>query len=311
MGFTVAVETTESDGGAAEGQTFTRAATTANTGPNNWADVDNWSAGVLPGSAEDHKVNIEDAEIYYGLNQSAISNTLAELNILRCKFGVNPVDGASVIYFQIKATKVNLGKNTGLGSGTEKSPVNLDTGDTASEIYIYNTGSNSDTTMPAVRIKANNATTKVWAMTGAQNPVGLAYEDGETATFGEIVSTGGIIHIGRGVTITSIYVNGGTVNTSSGAGTINQLSGTIKTYYDAEFGDVNNYSGLLESNATGTIGTLIARGTVDFTKNKESRTVSIAKLAKGGSIAYDVGVIEFSADIIPEEASGSYTVTAV
>ena len=310
VGFTVTVETTESDGGAADAQTFTRAATTANTGPNNWDNVDNWSLGVLPGAASGHEVNIEDAEIYYGLDQSGISNTLAELNILRCKIGVNPVDGASVIYFQIKATKVNLGKNTGLGSSTEKSPINLDTGATASTVYIYNTGSNSDTTMPAVRIKANSASTKVWALTGAQNPVGLAYEDDETATFGEIVSTGGNIHIGRGVTMTSLYVNGGTVHTSSGAGSIDLQSGTIKTYHDAAFTTVVNYRGLFESNATGTIGTLTAKSTVDFTKNKEPRTVTTAKLTKGGSIAYDVENMTFTNGIVPEEASGSYTVTA-
>jgi hypothetical protein len=46
--FTVTVTTTESNGGAADAQTFVRTATTASSGPLHWDTAANWSAAAVP-----------------------------------------------------------------------------------------------------------------------------------------------------------------------------------------------------------------------------------------------------------------------
>ncbi len=46
--FTVTPTTTEANGGAADDQTFTQAATTASSGPNHWDTAANWSGGAVP-----------------------------------------------------------------------------------------------------------------------------------------------------------------------------------------------------------------------------------------------------------------------
>lgn len=310
VAFSVAGTTTEANGDAADAQTFTRAATTANSGTKDWSCAANWSSGVVPGASASQDVYVEDAEILYGLNQSAIAETLASLNILRSRIGANPATGCVPVYLQIKATKVNIGKNTGSGTSTELAPINIDLGSTASTVNIYNSTTNSTSTMPAVRIKANSASTVINLLKGV---LGVSVENGDTSTVGTIninyvdnISTDSKCYIGSGVTLTTLNKIGGEATINCAATTINNESGDLYIEGSGAITTIDCTGGTVELNTTGTITNCNSRvaGTVDFTKSQTARTVTTPKVGAGGTIKYNPAVMTFTNKIQSYETSG-------
>ena len=309
VGFSVTVETTEAGGGAADTQTFTTSTTTVNSGPKDWSVTDNWSLGVLPGAAAGHDAVVDGAEILYGLDQSGIANTLASLNIIRSQIGSNPATGYIPIYLQIKATSVIIGQHTGPGTSVEAAPVNIDLGSTASTIIISNTGTNSPTTMPAVRILANSSSTTLHVNKGN---VGIALVDGETATLGSVSgsytsnrSSDSKLYIGAGVTLTTANFYAGQTEMACGATTVNIFEATLTTIGEGLLETVNQNDGTFYSNSSGTITTLNNRGGItDFLRASVARIVTTLKLDPGGSVIYDPAVLTLTNKIQPYSTSG-------
>lgn len=309
VGFSVTVETTEAGGGAADTQTFTTSTTTVNSGPKDWSVTDNWSLGVLPGAAAGHDAVVDGAEILYGLDQSGIANTLASLNIIRSQIGSNPATGYIPIYLQIKATSVIIGQHTGPGTSVEDAPVSIDLGSTASTIIISNTGTNSPTTMPAVRILANSASTTLHVNKGN---VGIALVDGETATLGSVSvsytsnrSSDSKLYIGAGVTLTTANFYAGQTEMACGATTVNIFEATLTTIGEGLLETVNQNDGTFYSNSSGTITTLNNRGGItDFLRASVARIVTTLKLDPGGSVIYDPAVLTLTNKIQPYSTSG-------
>lgn len=319
--FTVAATTTESNGDPADGQTITRATSVANAGPYDWNTQANWTGGDgdLPGADASDVVYIDGGTIKYGLNQSAISNTLTALYVTRSQIGENGSAGKNPSYLQIKASKVDINYTTTSGTSTFPSPVNIDTGSTASTITVFNSGTNSPTTEQSVNLKANSASTNVYIRKGV---VGIANHAGETTTVGTInvsyvsaVNTDAEVYIGDGVTLTTYTQKGGDNLLSSAATTINVNGGTLQTEGSGAYTTVNNTSGTFISNSTGTITTLNVSGTgiSDFTKSQEARTVTTAKLDPSGTFKYDPSVVTLTNKIQPVSASGNiqYYATSV
>jgi len=302
-GFSVASSVYDGSGGDAP--TLTRAAITANAGPKDWSSTGNWSGGAVPGGAASQDVYVEDATIHYGLDQSGIANTLASLNISQSQIGSNPAAGYGVTYLQIKATAVNLGAYYGPGMPSESAPINIDVGSTESTIIVYNSGTNG--TMPAVRLKANNASTNVRALKGK---VGIAYEAGETATVGTITvsyvskpTSDADVYIGDGVTMTTLTQTGGDVVLQCAATTVTTEAGTLQTAGSGAIGTLNAKGSTITANSTGTITTCtITGGTVDFSKSAASRTVTTLKLDEGGKLKYDPSIVTLTNKVNSDNA---------
>ena len=293
-GFTVAATTV--NGGAVDDQTLTREVVTKNEGPYDWSSADNWSGGAVPGGAADQDVYVEGATILYGLDQSAIANALASLDISASQVGANPATGYLPVYLQIKAAAVNIGQHFGPGTVAEKTPINIDLGATASTVTIYNTGINSTQTMTAVRIKANNAATKINHLKGS---LGVALGEGETTTVGEVnvsyvsqQTTDADCFIGDGVTLTTVNMTGGDVSLECAAATVNNEGGTLVTQGEGAITTLNARAGTTYPNSTGMITNLniTPAGTVDATKSRAARTVTNCKLEAGGTLKRDPNV---------------------
>src|SRR5262245_20442321 len=73
--FTATVETTESNGAAADAQTFVLSTPTTATGPNNWNDTVNWDTAAVPVNGDTVNVNLSLGSVLYGLDQSAVTLT--------------------------------------------------------------------------------------------------------------------------------------------------------------------------------------------------------------------------------------------
>ena len=137
VAFSVAATTTEAGGGAADDQTFSRAATTANAGPTHYTDTGNWSTGVVPGADDD--AYIEGATILTGLDQSA-AGTLASLYITESRIGTNPAAGHNPTYLQIRASVGDVNYNHGVAAVTQAGPVLLDFGAVVTALTIHDSG---------------------------------------------------------------------------------------------------------------------------------------------------------------------------
>jgi hypothetical protein len=120
-----------------------------------------------------------------------------------------------------------------------------------------------------------DATTLNIELTQAQS-VGIAALPGETAAFTTInISGAGTVTIGEGVTVTTVNISGaGTVYNHVAATTVNILSGTPKVYHEkGAVTTLNEYAGTLYLDATETVTTLNAYGSV-YVEGSGARTVT-------------------------------------
>jgi hypothetical protein len=275
--------------GTSTGGTLTRAATTANSGPNDWRNLLNWSGYAgLPGGAATQNVFIEDATILYGLDQSAIANTLSSMKIRGSKIGTNPADGCLPVYLKIKATAIDLGEYFGPGVKVEQSPILIDTGTTASTITVHESGANPDSALPAVWLKANENTTKIIVRRGI---VGVGFGDAETSSLASVdvlykdnKSSDARVYIGAGVTLPTLNLKGGSTILRSAVTTVNADAGTLQTEGAGAITTLHIKAGaLVISNSTGTITTVNIYGSLDTLKSSAARTITTVNLFVGGT----------------------------
>lgn len=331
--FTVA--STETDGGGTDDQTFTRAATTASSGPKHWDTAANWSTGAVPDGAHDVYVEDFSGDILYGLDQSGIT-PLTTLNIGRSftgKIGSNGSAGIAADYLQILSAAVNIGQHFGPGSPTGSGRIKMDLGATATTVTVAGTATPADTNKPSLRLKMASTSSNLYVNKGN---VGLAFEPGETSSVGAVrvgfitnVANDSDLSIGDGVTfggsntltctggdttlrvaVTTVTVEGGTLTKSNSGAitTLNASGGTVTTWGSGTIGTVNASGATFNSNSTGTITTLtITGGTVDFTKSPAARTVTTPKLDAGGRLRYDPAIITMTNKI---DSDNAVTLTA-
>lgn len=317
IGFSVA--STATDGGVADTQTLTRAATTANAGSHDWGDGENWSGGAVPGGAASQDVYLGKAVIYYNLDQSAIANTLDSLHTETAQLGVNPATGILPTYLQIKATQVIVGLNVGPSTPILQSPVQIDTGSTASTIVVHDssTFNTTDSSKPSVLLKASSASSDIEVRKGN---VGIAFYDGETTTVDSIALnyvsnaiSDANVFIGEGVTLDNYTQKGGTCSLRSGitsSGVVD--AGVLTTEGSGVIVSLTVSGGSAQLNSSGTITTLITTGSgvVDMTRSSSSRTVTTAKIGADGTFSYDPAVVVITNKIQPEDAVGNITLRA-
>lgn len=316
VGFSVVGTTTEANGDAADAQTFTRAATTANSGPKDWSCAANWSGGAVPGASASEDVYVEDAEILYGLDQSGTAETLASLNINRSQIGTNPATGSLPKYLQVKTSVLNIGKNLGSGTSQEDAPVNIDCGSIASVVNVYNSTTNSTATIPAIRLKLNSSSAVANLYKGT---IGIGFGDGETTTIGTI-NIGYIsnqdgdvkVYVGSGVTVTTINKIGSEAHINCGATTITNSSGYLYIEGSGAITTLDCTGGTVYPNSSGTITTCNSTGEaiVDFSKSSTARTVTTLKVGSGGEVIYNADVLTITNKIDRYETNGNLTVTA-
>ena len=308
--FKVVGTTTEAGGGAADDQTFIRAATTANAGPNSWDDANNWSEGTIPGATagEDTVIENSSVDILYGLNQSGAAETLTTLRFKRTYTGLVGWNGGTGLvgdYLQVKATKAFIGGHFASGNPSGSGRIKIDFGSTQATVIQYFMATSADSPKPAFRMLADNAATIIQEI--RKGSAGVAQGTGETSTIGSALisfdtnrSPDASLEIGSGTTITTVTGDGGETYVFAAATTITSNGGTLTT---AGTGAVTNLivaGGSVESSSTGTVGTctITKGGTCDFTKNAEARTVTTLTL-DDGVLQYDKAIVTITSKVEP------------
>lgn len=288
----ISVATTESGGGAADAQTFTKTVTQRGTGPNDWTNTDNWDGDAVPVTGDTVYLGAYGYMPQYGLEQSAV--TLAALHILSGGFSGLQVglpryntSGAFAehlpTHLDICSTLVYIGE----GNGTYVPSVNLDLGIEPSTIQVLRSGSrNSDGTAP-IQLLCDDAATVITDNRGA---VDVATFAGESSTLATIQNAaGGDLIVGDNVTVTTVTVSSGTLTFNSATApttvtvrngarlNMNGTGGTVTTF-------TNQPGGVVYWNRTGTVTTTVNGGSVDLSQDvRTGKTFSTLDMFSGAS----------------------------
>lgn len=299
--FTLTVATTEAGGGAADLQTFTRAATTASVGPNDWSSARNWSTNAVPVAADDVVIELNAVDILYGLNQTGITLTSLVINNNHtAKVGLKEHNGSyqeyRTTYLTIGATTQTIGRGPGTGSGRLK----INNEGIATTLTVHGTGTAESTGTEAFLWKGTNIANVVNVYKGS---VGVAVLAGETAAIATLrvgytsnVLGDSFVRCSSGVTLTTINQSGGTLEINSACTTINKTAGNLTIGGSGAVTTLNEDGGTTTYNSTGTITTLNISdgGIVDFGQNMSAKTVTNCNMYAGSKLLDPFKVVTFT-----------------
>lgn len=281
--FTITASTTESNGGAADAQTFVQATTTAATGPNHWDDINNWSLGAVPVDTNDVDVDLSRGSIWYGLGQSAV--TLASLDIYSSGETTNtlglPEINEDGEYTEYRTKDLQIGAT--LYRHNTRSPfVRVDFGSVQTAIEVRETGTESGEGVPACLLKGTNASNTAELKRGK---TGLGYFLGEACTIATLrVAPDAECVLGELVALTTVVSLGNTL-IQTAATTITVEEGTTRVIGTGAVTTLNCEGGICYYESSGTVSTAnIGPGTVDCSGDISPRTFSVTNLEAGGQI---------------------------
>lgn len=259
-------------GGGVNNQTLTRAASTANSGPYDFATAANWDTGAVPGASALQSIIIEDATILYGLNRTAAAESPYYVEINNSQISQNPSTGRDPAYlYWDDAAQIYINNYYGPGSPTWASPMFVKTTQAGAVINVFASGTNSDTDIPSIWLYTTAADSIINVFSGK---VGIGYEEKYGATTANVatltVESGGYVYIGT-CTVVNIYNNGGTV--------VRNNRDEYMTIYRQKSGTFSGYGSCTTTTIDG--GTYVAYG--DFTAGTCVFTVN------GGSVTIRAG----------------------
>ena len=238
--FTVTVTTTESDDTAADLQTFVRAATTANSGPNTLiaGNLVNTATGAvaaaLPIAGDTLIFENLATDLLYNLDALA-AVTLAAVEVRASYTGniglprhTGAYDEYRPEYFQVGSTLLKVGHGEGSGSARIK----IDNLAVAATVSVRHTATSTENGVPAFLWKGTNVAN---TMQVARGSVGVAIFAGETAQLADLNigyrdsrESDAQVTCGAGVTFpaaSTIDKSGGILNVASSIITILQTAG--------------------------------------------------------------------------------------
>jgi hypothetical protein len=278
--FTVSVSVTTS--GSA---TFSQTATTAATGPNDFANGANWSTGSAPAGGDDVYFDAGSVPCLYGLSQASI--TLNSLSVYAAYTGTIGLPlYATAGYRQyrtleltISATTVNIGQQVTPGVGAGSGRIKLNVGSNACTLNVFGTGQAADAGIPALLWRGTSSSNNVNINKGS---VGLAFNPGDTATvatlnIGYVTNQQSDVQLvcGSGCTLTTVVKQGGTAVLNAGSTTVSNYAGTLTAQAGAVT-TLNCYGGTTVANTTGTITTInyYDNAILDFSQDQRPKTVT-------------------------------------
>jgi hypothetical protein len=265
--FYLTVATTEAGGGAADAQTFARAATTANSGPNDWNTASNWSGSSVPVSTDDVLLNGSRFSVLYGLDQSSVA--LSSLRVGPTMQGTigNPVDGYNL---EIDATDLII-----------ESPF----------CRVWFDGSTTRTTVTATPqgsdsvVLGGSHTTLTLTGQAVRGEVRTLASTSHSTTNVLNIGPGGRLSVGSNSGSGTVRLDGGVVDWAGGnISTVDIIRGIFKQTQDGTVTTARVYSrGVYDCRSSGTIAALSTfGGRADFTQSEVSGvTITNATLVAG------------------------------
>jgi hypothetical protein len=271
----------------------------------------NWDPSGVPITGDNVYLKDSSQSMTDGLDAMA-AVVLASLHQHQSFTGlIGDEDNPLEVGFTLGYFGEHTGPNMPAGSGS----MYIDAKTAATSIVVYNTGTPSTQYKPALNILAVNASNTLVVYKG---DVGVALGVGEVSTFSSItvvyadrVEYDAKVYIGSGVTLTTLVKHGGVCTIACSATTITNNAGTTTTEGTAAYTTIIATGGLIESNASGLVGTARASntGVIDFLQSPILRTVTNAELDFGGSMKMDPSVVTLTNDIVVIATSGKAAIS--
>jgi hypothetical protein len=283
--FTVTATTTESNGGAADAQTFIAATTTAATGPNHWDAAANWDTGSAPTTGDTVYIENSDTDILYGLDQNAV--TLAALYVRQSFTGTIGLPevhtgGAADYpeyrdtYLKISATILTVGDGPGQGSGRIK----INTGSVATTLTVNGLGTPAEQDIPAMLWKGTDSTNIVRVYKGTFAAAWLGTDAANIATLNVGYQTSQAsdvaVYCGNVTFATAISQEGGTLVLNTGVTTLTTKGGNLLIQGAGAYTTINNWGSRIAYRGTGAVTTLNlgVGSSMDYAQDMRARTVT-------------------------------------
>ena len=299
------------------------ATATSSAGPNHWGTAANWSGGAVPVDADDVVIGAGNVDILYDLNQSTID--LSSLTIYAAYTGKIGNPDYNNSYREYRTTYLTLGTATvvdiGIGDGPGSSLIRLNLGTNASTVRVWKMGSPTDVGLPALQLQGSNASNVLNAYSGT---IGLAVNPGETAQFPTITagyetsqSSDVALTCGTGCTLGgTITQSGGIVDATTAVTTWTVNGGEASLRGTATLTTLNLDNGNFNYRSSGTMTTanVGSDGTLDFSRDLRSRTVTNCYASAGARVLDPFKTVTFSNGVKCHRAgvqSGSRTTGVV
>lgn len=277
----------------------------------NWTTNTNWSPSGPPSTSGDTALlDFNAVNALAGSDQTA--TTLTRLDITSTFIQTVGTQGTPLA---IKAAAVNIGAASGGQAGTSSGRINLNLSTVASIVTIYSTKAatgSSDPALQPVRIKCNNANTKVYIYSGV---AGIATDAlGDTATLGELSVLGGNVRadIASGTTMTKLRMaTGGTANVYCSCPSIINDAGIVNTYGSGTCNTTLQISGIANLSSNGTITNLVVfkGGVANLLGDTRLKTITNTTVYAGGMISYDPAIVTLTNPIqVPDGTLEDITV---
>ncbi len=280
--------TTEAGGGAQDAQTFAVATTTTGAGPGIYDTAENWQGQAVPVAGDSVVIERSVTGIIYGSDQSAV--TLLGF-IIESGSALSIGGKGQTLHINLEHTGTNYNADLS-GTGTIYLEVDdYDTiivraagaGTTAVPWALNLTGALVDTNPPGL----------ISILSDKNTAIGIGANAGETMEAEKVlVHKGATVEIGDGVTdwdsagIPIVEMSAGDVTCRSAVVTATLTGGNLYLEDAVAMTTGNMYGGVLYYKSTGTLTTANVGdgGTLDFTKDLRTRTVTTCNRYGAGKI---------------------------
>lgn len=248
---------------------WTNVTTTSPSGPNWFSIAANWSTGVVPG--DDDIVVFENSAVscQHGLDQSSVTPRQI---IIRSSFTGDiglPRYNASNGYYEYRDTELSIGSvydtdyewltiDMGEGDGSCSSLVRLNTNGKKTKLTVYNTGSSTENSVPALQWRGTHASNEVNALKGS---LGIGFYAGQEATVATLresyvssLETDADVTVGADVTLTTVIKSGGTAEIRCAVTSVENSGGDLEIAGLGAVGSLVVTSGTAYCSTTGIVG---------------------------------------------------------
>lgn len=276
--FTMTVSTDSAGGG------FSTTTTTSYTGPDNYADVINWSTGSLPVTGDTVVLDVEGTWIRNGFAQSgvtlaAIYTSGVDIKIGRPRVNANGYTDYRPLALSTGCTLTRIGGGDGPGS----SLIRINYGSVQNTTEVQKLGNSVEEGVPAACFVGTHAS-NVFDVNAKY--VGLGYFADEVATALTLsVSEAGGVLCGPGVTLGTVVSNGEATIRSATGTALKVYGGTTRVYGSGTHALVDVYGGVCKYMSAGTASAVkVGPGQVDCADDNSARTFTATTLRAGGTI---------------------------
>ena len=267
--------------------------------PNAWTHPDNWSPSGVPSADDDvyFENSSVDCNTVSELDQSGMSGVFDSFNVDQSYTGSI---GTAAAELQIKTDVLNIGYHNGPGTPAGSPLLNIDLGATVCAITVSNAGTSVDSSRAPVRLKGS-ATTNDLTVTKGKVEFGTDTDDitsklrNVVVSYDTKINTDADVFIGKGVTLSTLL-------TCYGGDTVIECDCPDTKVHGGTFLFAGTWAGTTAFSSYGGVSTLnsglatltncnVYKGTVDFTKSSNVRTITNASLGIGGVIKFNSSYI--------------------